>query len=190
MLFSKPNGSAPRTDCWDSRVPPSPFASARSSTPTASTARRYSPRPHDGLSTLTTLSSIRSGGQPGQGWVSPVSPVVSQSEIGVGCGWRIFLGSDSRNAIVNSTRAQRIEQTIRTYIQACNDADAEAIAACFCPDAVHYFPHIPKWSGAATIGRNFAENVREFGRHWTVDQFIVDVDRGAAALEGTQNSTE
>jgi methyltransferase len=88
--------------------------------------------------------------------------------------------------MVESAPAQRIEQTIRTYIQACNDADAEAIAACFCPDAVHYFPHIPKWSGAATIGRNFAENVREFGRHWTVDQFIVDVDRGAAALEWTR----
>ena len=48
--------------------------------------------------------------------------------------------------MVEFTRAQRIEQTIRTYNQACNDADAEAIAACFCPDAVHYFPHIPKWS--------------------------------------------
>ena len=87
--------------------------------------------------------------------------------------------------MVESTRAQRIEQTIGRYIQACNDADAEAIAACFCPDAVHYFPHIPKWSGAATIGQNFAENVRKLGHQWTVDKLIVDVDRGAAALEWT-----
>jgi hypothetical protein len=36
--------------------------------------------------------------------------------------------------------AQRMEHVIRTYIQACNDADAAAIAACFCPEAVHYFP--------------------------------------------------
>ena len=50
-LFQKAKDQAPRTDCWDSRGPPSPFASARSSTPTASVVRRYSPRPHDGLST-------------------------------------------------------------------------------------------------------------------------------------------
>jgi hypothetical protein len=87
--------------------------------------------------------------------------------------------------MVDSNHAQRIEKVVRTYIQACNDADAEAIAACFCPDAVHYFPHRPKWSGAATIARNFAENVRSLGHHWTVDQFIVDVGKGAAALEWT-----
>jgi len=36
--------------------------------------------------------------------------------------------------------AQRLEQVIRTYIQACDDADAGAIAACFVAEAVHYFP--------------------------------------------------
>jgi len=36
------------------------------------------------------------------------------------------------------TPAQRMEHVIRTYIQACNDANAAAIAACFCPEAVHY----------------------------------------------------
>jgi methyltransferase len=82
--------------------------------------------------------------------------------------------------------AQRIEQIIRTYIQACNDADAEAIAACFLPDAVHYGPGMPKWSGAAMIGSNFAKRVREFGHCWTVDQVLVDVDRCAAALEWTR----
>ena len=40
----RPQGRA----CWDSLAPPSPCASARSSTPTASAVRRYSPRPHDG----------------------------------------------------------------------------------------------------------------------------------------------
>ena len=33
------------------------------------------------------------------------------------------------------TPAQRMEQVIRTFIQACNDADAATIAACFCPEA-------------------------------------------------------
>ena len=81
------------------------------------------------------------------------------------------------------TSAQRMEQVIRTYIQACNDADAEAITACFCPGAIHYGPSMPKWSGAATIGSNFAKMVRELGYCWTVDQLLVDIDRYAVALE-------
>ena len=77
-------------------------------------------------------------------------------------------------------------QRIRMYIRACNDADATAIAACFCPDAVHYGPAAPKWSGAATIGSNFAKRIQELGHRWTVDQVLVDVDRCAAALEWTR----
>src|SRR5262249_2820720 len=74
---------------------------------------------------------------------------------------------------------------IRTYIQACNDADVEAIASCFCPGAVHYRgPADPKWEGPTTIGSNFAKRVRELGHYWTVDQLLIDVDRWAAALEG------
>ena len=83
------------------------------------------------------------------------------------------------------TPAQRIERVIRTYIQACNDADAKAVAACFCPDAVHYGPAV-KWSGAATIGANFAKRVQELGHCWTVDQLLVDVERCEAALEWTR----
>jgi uncharacterized protein (TIGR02246 family) len=88
------------------------------------------------------------------------------------------------------TLAQRMEQVIRTYIQACNDGDAEAIAACFCPDAVQYGPSIPKWSGAVTIGANFAKMVQEVGRSWTVDQLLVDTDRCGAALEWTAFNRE
>jgi methyltransferase len=84
------------------------------------------------------------------------------------------------------TPAQRMEQVIRTYIQACNEADAEAIAACFCPEAVHYFPPpLLKWSGAATIGSNFATRVREHGICYTMDQLLIDVDRYVVALEWT-----
>jgi methyltransferase len=82
--------------------------------------------------------------------------------------------------------AQRIERVIRTYIQACNDADAEAIAACFVAEAVHYFPSLPKWVGAATIGDNFERRVREQGHCWTVDQLVIDSDRCAATLEWTR----
>jgi len=84
------------------------------------------------------------------------------------------------------TPARRIEQVIRMYIQACNDADPNAIAACFCADAIHYLPGAPKWTGAAAIGGNFANRVLEFGHCWTVDQVLVDVERCAAALEWTR----
>ena len=83
-------------------------------------------------------------------------------------------------------RGQRIEQVIRAYIEACNDADAAEIAACFHPDAVHYFPHLAKWSGASTIGDNFSSRVHEHGLYWTVDQLIVDTSRSSAALEWTR----
>jgi ketosteroid isomerase-like protein len=66
------------------------------------------------------------------------------------------------------TAAQQMEQAIRIYIQACNNADASAIAACFTPEAVHYYPSRPKWSGAVTIGDNFAKLVQEGGYRWTV----------------------
>jgi SnoaL-like domain len=89
-------------------------------------------------------------------------------------------------AMAEDTLAQRIEQVIRTYIRACNDGDAQAIATCFCPDAVHYLPAAPKRSGAATIGDFFAKRVQELGLCWTVDQVLVDVERRAAALEWTR----
>ena len=86
--------------------------------------------------------------------------------------------------MVQPTPAQRMEHVIRTFIQACNDADAAAIAACFCPEAVQYAPGI-KWLGAPTIGTNFAQIVRDQGYCWTVDQVLIDVDRCAATLEWT-----
>jgi hypothetical protein len=84
-------------------------------------------------------------------------------------------------------RAQRMERVIRTYIQACNDADAEAIAACFHPQAAHYFPlGCSSWLGAVTIGGNIANVVREQGFRFTVDQLLSDVDRYASTMEWTR----
>jgi ketosteroid isomerase-like protein len=84
------------------------------------------------------------------------------------------------------TVAPGIEQAVKTYIQACNDGDADRITACFRSDAVHYFPTGPKWSGASTIGANFSKRARELGHFWTVDMVLVDAGRRAAALEWTQ----
>jgi hypothetical protein len=88
-----------------------------------------------------------------------------------------------------SNVATRIEQAIRDYIQACNDGDAEKVAACFVSDAVHYFPTVAKWSGASTIGANFSKRVQASGHLWTVDK-VVDADRQAGVLEWTQFDKE
>jgi hypothetical protein len=84
------------------------------------------------------------------------------------------------------TPAQRMEHVIRTSIQACNDADANATAACFGPEAVHDSPVSPTWVGAAIIGHHVATRVREQGHGWTVDQWVMDVGRCAATLEWTR----
>ena len=75
---------------------------------------------------------------------------------------------------------------MRSYIKACNDADAEAIAAHFVPDAVHYFPGRPHWSGAETIGANFAKRIGETKQSYTVDQVVTDAQRSAGVLEYTR----
>lgn len=81
--------------------------------------------------------------------------------------------------------AARMELAVRTYIQACNDFDASAIAACLHPEAVQYFPDIPKWVGSSLIGNKLATLAREQNLCWTVDQLAVDADRLAVALEFT-----
>jgi hypothetical protein len=84
-----------------------------------------------------------------------------------------------------SALAQRMEQVVRNYIEGCNNADAAAISACFCFDAVHYFPDWEPWRGAAFIGEAWARRIRERGMRWTVDQLLTDVERGATVLEWT-----
>ena len=56
-----------------------------------------------------------------------------------------------------SNVAARIEQAIKDYIQACNDGDAEKIAACFVSDAVHYFPTGREVVGSIHDRRQFLE---------------------------------
>jgi len=90
--------------------------------------------------------------------------------------------------------ADRMEQVVRTYIQACNEADAAAIAACFSADAIHYMPvndrGLGSWRGAATIGARFEALVKASGRRWTIDQLLTDADRHATVLEWTSFNRE
>jgi hypothetical protein len=78
-----------------------------------------------------------------------------------------------------------MEQAVRTYIQGCNDCNATAISAHLHPEAIQYFPNLPKWVGSSVIGNKLATLAREHNLCWTVDQLAVDADRLAAALEFT-----
>src|ERR1700677_15857 len=96
--------------------------------------------------------------------------------------------------MTQDTIARRMEHVVSVYIQACNDADAEAIEACFCPDAIHHMPvndrGLGSWRGAATIGAQFSALVKASGRRWTVDQLLTDVGRHATILEWTAFNRE
>lgn len=85
------------------------------------------------------------------------------------------------------------EGTIRAYFDACTAGDADAIAAFFAPDAVHYFPDgdtfpdgTPQepFRGAEAIGHGFGTRFGgEFHTRWTVDHVLADPDRHEAVIE-------
>ncbi len=86
----------------------------------------------------------------------------------------------------------KMEATIRSYFDACNSGDAEAVARHFTPEAVHYFPpgmYEGPFAGAETIGRKWAEAVDRLGSVWTVDSFVADPHAGIAVIEWTHFKT-
>ena len=88
--------------------------------------------------------------------------------------------------------AEWIEAVIREYFAACNDADADRIAACFEDDGVHYFPpgmYEGPFRGAQTIGKRWVGAVESFGSMWTIDQLIIDAASARAVLEWSHFKT-
>lgn len=88
--------------------------------------------------------------------------------------------------------AQGMEDTIRAYFDACNSGKAEAVAAFFTPDAVHYFPpgmYEGPFVGAETIGRRWSGAVADLGSIWTVDQVLCDPATARAVIEWTHFKT-
>jgi methyltransferase len=88
-------------------------------------------------------------------------------------------------------KAKRLEQAIHRYIAACNTGDAQAVAAFFTADAVHYFP--PGYGGPArgsqAIGEKFANLVQASASRWSIDQIICDPDSDRAVAEWTVHRT-
>lgn len=85
-----------------------------------------------------------------------------------------------------------MERAIRGYFDACNAADAAAIAAFFTPDGVHYFPpgmYRGPFVGARAIGERWVDAVATVGSIWTIDQIITDPASGRAVIEWTHFKT-
>ncbi|MCR3722002.1 MULTISPECIES: nuclear transport factor 2 family protein [Prauserella salsuginis group] len=88
--------------------------------------------------------------------------------------------------------AEHMEATIRTYFDGCNEADVEKMAACFTPDAVHYFPpgmYGGAWRGNTTIGENWAHFVATKGSAWTIDRLVTIPESHEAVIEWTHYKT-
>ncbi|MEE1803122.1 nuclear transport factor 2 family protein [Streptomyces sp. NPDC101062] len=89
------------------------------------------------------------------------------------------------------TRRARMEATIRTYFEGCNEADVEKMAATFHPDAVHYFPPglDGPWTGARAIAENWRRLTLTIGSAWTIDRLITDPTTHQAVIEWTHYKT-
>jgi hypothetical protein len=91
-----------------------------------------------------------------------------------------------------AAKARRMEQLIRTYFEACNEADVDKIRTCFVAEAVHYFPpgmYDGPFRGAQRIGEKWRAAVDTLGSYWTVDQVIVDPDTDRAVIEWSHFKT-
>jgi uncharacterized protein (DUF1330 family)/ketosteroid isomerase-like protein len=88
---------------------------------------------------------------------------------------------------------RRMESLIRRYFDACNAADVEGIAACFVPDAVHYFPpgmYDGPFRGATVIAERWRGAVEAIGSYWTIDRMVCDPGSRQAVIEWTHFKTK
>jgi ketosteroid isomerase-like protein len=72
---------------------------------------------------------------------------------------------------------------IRSYYEALNSGDAEAVSAHFTEDAVHYYTRLGPHEGAETIGRYAALGVEGIDAQWYVENAIEQGDQ--AVIEWT-----
>ena len=85
-----------------------------------------------------------------------------------------------------------LERVVRTYYDGCNKADADKMAACFVPGAVHYFPAgAPQgtFAGARAIAEGWCRAVETLGSQWTIDGLSTDLERREVTVEWTHWKT-
>ncbi|GGQ35820.1 nuclear transport factor 2 family protein [Streptomyces mutabilis] len=85
----------------------------------------------------------------------------------------------------------RMENTIRTYFDGCNEADVTKMASQFTSDAVHYFPPglAGPWTGATTIAENWRRLVLDIGSAWSIERIVVEPESLQAVIEWTHWKT-
>jgi SnoaL-like domain len=100
---------------------------------------------------------------------------------------------ETSSNFVSGERAPAMERLIRRYFDACNDADIDAIAACFTEDAVHYFPpgmYGGPFRGARTIAQRWCDAVNTLGSYWTVDRLVIVPGSWEAVMEWSHFKTK
>jgi ketosteroid isomerase-like protein len=87
------------------------------------------------------------------------------------------------------TRRQQRAQAVRTYFEACNEANREKFDAVLADDVVHYFP--PQvggpYRGKEAVANLWIWFVREKGSQWTIDRLVSDGQE--VAIEWTHFKT-
>ncbi|MEI9891341.1 MAG: nuclear transport factor 2 family protein [Caulobacteraceae bacterium] len=89
-------------------------------------------------------------------------------------------------------RGARLDALVRTYFDGCNEADVDKIAACFTPQAVHYFPpgmYEGPFVGARKIAEKWRGAVQALGSYWTVDRLLIEPASWQAVMEWTHFKT-
>ncbi len=97
----------------------------------------------------------------------------------------------SHHETIHSTA--RIDELIRRYFRACNDADIPGMLACFTPDAVHYFPpgmYEGPFRGAQKIAERWHQAVETLGSYWTVDRLLIEPQSLQAVMEWSHFKTK
>ena len=85
---------------------------------------------------------------------------------------------------------RKMEQMVAAYFEACRKIDSKAIAACFAPGAVHYFPHVPPVHGGEGIGELIVQLIRGGGGEFFIDRILTNVEQHAAAVEWSRTFNE
>jgi hypothetical protein len=92
-----------------------------------------------------------------------------------------------------AAKARQMEDRVRTYMNACCDADADTIVSCLTADCIHYFPpgmYGGPFRGAKYIAKRWVAAVEELGSYWTVDNLVVSPETNQAVCEWAHFKTK
>jgi SnoaL-like protein len=86
------------------------------------------------------------------------------------------LQKEATLAMTTEERRQMLAQRVRSYFEACNEANREKLYACFTDDVVHYFPPAVggPYRGKQAIADLWIKSVRVNGSRWTIDRLVAD----------------